>query len=138
MKITGSGPVQTAGVRRKTQTGGTSGPAFSDALSSDNAVRGGSAPADVAPANALLSVQEVDDPLVGRRRAVKRGEDILERLDEIRHGLLIGSIPGERLTQLLAIVRGQQGRVTDPRLREVLAEIELRASVELAKLGRMG
>lgn len=138
MKITGTGPIQTSVVRRKSQPGRAAGAGFAGALASDGAVRGAAAPAEVAPASALLAAQEVDDPLVGRSQAVRRGEDILERLDEIRHGLLIGSIPRERLNQLLAIVRRQQGRVSDPRLREVLAEIELRASVELAKLGRLG
>lgn len=138
MKITGTGPIQNASARRKAQPGRADGSAFAGALSSDRAVRAAVPPAEVPAASALLAVQEIDDPLAGRRQAMKRGEDILERLDEIRHGLLIGAIPSERLNQLLAIVRGQQDRVTDPRLREVLAEIELRAAVELAKLGRLG
>ena len=76
------------------------------------------------------------DPLDGRRRAVKRGEDILERRDELRHGLLIGAFPPAKLDNLLGVIRQQQTNVTDPHLREILSEIEVRAAVELAKLGK--
>jgi hypothetical protein len=85
----------------------------------------------------LLTVQEVGDPLEGRRRAVRRGEDLLDRLDELHMGLLAGTFPAERLDQLLATVRRRRESVADPGLSEILADIELRASVELAKLGRL-
>ena len=69
-----------------------------------------------------------------RRRMVKYGEDLLDKLDDIRHGLLLGSIPKDKLIALAQMVRSRRGQVTDPRLSAVLDEIELRAEVELAKL----
>jgi len=68
---------------------------------------------------------------------IKHGEDLLEELDELRHGLLIGSFPEEKLNRILAMVKSQKARLADPRLKEIVGEIELRAAVELAKLGRM-
>ncbi len=59
---------------------------------------------------------------------------MLDRLEEIRVGLLTGSIPRDQLEALDRLVREQRGQVADPRLGEILDEIELRARVELAKL----
>jgi hypothetical protein len=84
----------------------------------------------------LLSAQEVGNPLEERRQAIARGEDLLDHLDALRHGLLIGAFPPEKLDNLLNLVRQQQSRVTDPRLSEILGDIEVRAAVELAKLGK--
>lgn len=86
--------------------------------------------------NALLMVQEVGDTGEQKRRAIQRGEDILERLDDLRHGLLVGAFPKEKLNHLLKTIRRQHEQFRDPKLQEILQEIELRAMVELAKLGQ--
>ena len=62
---------------------------------------------------------------------------MLDHLDAIRHGLLLGSIPRDKLNGLLAVVRERRDDVGDPRLAAVLDEIELRAAVELAKLDQL-
>lgn len=136
MKIPGTGPVQTAIARRRGKTAQSKG-AFAGELATDNGVKEATPAKEAASANTLLSIQEVGDSLDGRRRAVKRGEDILERLDELRHGLLVGAYPVEKLDDLLVMVRRQQSSVADPKLRAILADIEIRAAVELAKLGRI-
>lgn len=137
MKISGSGPVQTTPIRRRDAASRSSG-AFANELAGDIATREAAAPAEPPSIGTLLSIQEVGDPLTERRQAVRRGEDLLERLDELRHGLLIGAYPKEKLDQLLVLVRRQRNRVVDPRLQEVLCDIELRAAVELAKMGKTG
>ena len=50
-------------------------------------------------------------------------------------GLLAGRIPTHLLNELVLALRERRPEFTDPRLGEILDEIELRASVELAKLG---
>jgi hypothetical protein len=135
MKISGTGPVQTPAIRRRDQTSRSSG-TFAGQLTGDSAAREATAPAEVADVGSLLSLQEVADPLAGRRQAIRRGTDLLDRLDELRHGLLVGAFPAEKLDQLLILVRRQQNSVADPRLREILADIEIRAAVELAKMGK--
>ena len=135
MKIPGTGPVQATTARRRGQTAQSSG-AFAGELAADNGVKEAAPATAVASAGTLLSVQEVGDSLDGRRPAVKRGEDILDRLDELRHGLLIGAFPPAKLDNLLVMIRQQQSNVADPNLREILTEIEVRAAVELAKLGK--
>jgi hypothetical protein len=138
MKITGTGSLQSsAPIRRKGTVGRSGATSFAGELTDDSPVQGSSGLGDVGGVSTLLTVQEIGDPIAERKRAVRRGQDMLDRLDELRHGLLMGSFPAEKLDSLLATVRRQHDRVADPRLREVLREIELRAAVELAKLGRM-
>lgn len=136
MKITGpAGPnqVQSRGAARRGRTGDGS---FTSALASETpAAQGSSTAAPTSAVDALLALQEVDQAGGGRKRAVRRGNDLLDRLEEIRIGLLTGQISRERLQQLARLAREGRPAIDDPRLAEVLAEIELRAEVELAKLG---
>jgi hypothetical protein len=145
MKVSGIGTTAGAGQSRKTaKTDKTSAGGFADklaetfeAVEESHAV---DAPAAVGGIDALLAAQAVGDVLDGaeRRRLVKYGEDLLDKLDDIRHGLLMGSIPKEKLIALAQMVRTRRGHVTDPRMSAVLDEIELRAEVELAKLSIRG
>jgi hypothetical protein len=135
MKIPGTGPVQATTARRRGQPARSSG-AFAGELAADKGVKESAPAREVVSAGMLISAQEIGDPLDSRRRAVKRGEDILDQLDELRHGLLLGAYSSAKLDNLLVMIRRQQTSVTDPKLREILAEIEVRAAVELAKLGK--
>jgi hypothetical protein len=105
---------------------------------------GGSAPsrpAQVAnaeamtPLDALLALQSVDDPLLARRRTVRRGRALIDALDAVMGDLLLGRVAEGRLNQLVALV-GQVRDPTDPELDALIDDIELRARVELAKFGR--
>jgi hypothetical protein len=84
---------------------------------------------------ALLALQAVDDLVLTRRKAVRRGRQMLDTLDEVKADLLAGRVSEGRLNQLLALV-GQARERTQPGLDSVLDEVELRARVELAKFGR--
>ena len=85
----------------------------------------------------LLAVQETNPDGRGRgKQGAERGEDLLSRLERIRDGLLLGAIPESELRDLATSIKATRERkFTDPRLGEILDEIELRARVELAKLG---
>ena len=135
MKIPGTGPVQPTTARRRTQSARSAG-SFAGELAVDSGVKEARPAADVTSISTLLSVQEVGDPLNGRRRAIKRGEDLLDKLDDLRHGLLTGAFSPAKLDDLLVVIRQQQANITDPKLREILSDIEVRAAVELAKLGK--
>lgn len=91
-----------------------------------------------APA-AILAIQEVDgveDATARRTRAIRRGERLLDLLDGLRHGLLDGRIPAATLRMLRSTLL-ERVEVEEPELAAVLAEIDLRAAVELAKLERV-
>ena len=57
---------------------------------------------------------------------------------KIRHALLSGGLPESRLNALSQVVQSRREEVDDPRLVEILDEIDLRAQVELAKLSPRG
>ena len=91
--------------------------------------------APVQGVDALLAIQEVEDATTGGRhaRAQQWGGEVLDRLEAIRMGLLAGGIPVNELQNIANLVTKQREMVSDPRLQEILDEIELRARVELAK-----
>ncbi len=82
----------------------------------------------------MLSLQEVSDEEVVPRQAVKRGRLTLDALDDLRNSLLMGTLSPHLLGQMDKLVRDQREATTDPRLNEILDDIELRAAVDLAKL----
>lgn len=90
---------------------------------------------DVAGVDALLALQGVEDPVFAKRKAVKRGHTLLDELDELKADLVAGQVSEGRLGRILALVSQARDRV-DPRLDQLIDDIELRARVELAKLGR--
>ncbi|MDF2799168.1 MAG: flagellar assembly regulator FliX [Devosia sp.] len=91
--------------------------------------------APVASLSALLALQAVEDPLQGRRKAVRRGASMLDQMDAIKADLLVGQVSVSRLDQLIGLIAEERGR-SEPGLDEVLDDIELRVRVELAKFGR--
>ena len=136
MKIANTGPVGSSPAQRSRRTSG-SGSAFAGQVQNDAPVRSVAPPAGLSGVNGLLTVQEIADPLEEKRRAIQHGEDLLDHLDELRHGLLTGRFPKAGLSRILTMVQDRSPQVTDPALREILQEIELRAAVELAKLGQI-
>ncbi len=137
MKVYGPGASSPSNIHRvKKSASGKAGSGFVSELdkgAEDASVAPASGVSQVAAVNSLLSLQEVPDSLEKKRRLVRRGADILDRLDEIRLGLLDGAIPRGTLTRLLQEVQLKRETVDDPGLLEALDAIELRARVEIAK-----
>ena len=137
MKIDPTTPVRTSPTRRTRRAqGGGNGASFASQVAEPDtatapSVAGSSAPVAVNP---LLAVQEVADATSGAAKSKAQGEAILDRLDDIKMGLLAGFIPRDRLEDLVRLVRNRQAKAADDALEDVLDAIELRAQVELAKL----
>lgn len=114
----------------------SSGSAFAAALESLPS-SGERVPAQVSgaePAGLLLSIQEVGEvDIEERRRASRRGGNILDELESLRRDILAGVLTPERLAAVSASLRSRGEAIADPLLRDVMEEIELRAEVELAK-----
>ena len=135
MKITGTSPIRSGGIRRGGKTARAGDENFADHLTAEQpTIARTPASGPAAPVDALIALQEVPDATADRKRAVGRGHDLLDRLDEIRHGLLIGALPADRLLCLSEQLRLRQAVANDNGLAEILREIELRVAVELAKL----
>ncbi|MBL8832188.1 MAG: flagellar assembly protein FliX [Rhodospirillales bacterium] len=131
------GPRSVGGTRSTGRAVGAKGSDFAKLL--DDAGKGTDAVGAAAPAHAvgaILGAQEVEDSTQspGNGRARQRASDMLDKLDALRAGLLAGTMSRGALMDLAQMVRARPEAGTDPRLREILGEIELRAAVELAKL----
>ena len=61
-------------------------------------------------------------------------DTLLEKLEEIRDGLLLGYISKDKLIEISRYVRETKINTADEKLAELIGEIELRVEVELAKL----
>lgn len=84
--------------------------------------------------DALLALQGEEGPTERRKRAAKRGGLALDALDELKVGVLSGALEPATLTRLRAVTAGLRDGSGDPGLDQVLAEIELRVEVEIAKM----
>ncbi len=133
MKVTGpSGSSPAAGGRPARATGGFAMPATA-----------GAAPASVAAAttaahgvsdvSSLMALQGVESATERRRRAVRRGGGLLDRLDELKVALLSGEAGEAALERLGRSLREERPEDPDPALTGLLEQIDLRAAVELAK-----
>ena len=133
MKVTGSsGTTSTPSSRPAKAAGG----GFS--LPSGGAAAAGAAAAaastgGVAGVSALMALQGVEDPVERRRRAIRRGGGLLDRLDELKLAMLAGQNGGDVLANLARAAREARPDSADPGLNAVLDQIDVRAAVELAK-----
>lgn len=88
--------------------------------------------ADMIFAAQTASVDDEEREL--RKKQLSRGNSLLEKLEEIRDGLLCGYIAKDRLIEIARLVREKKMTAQDERLNQIIEEIELRVEVELAKL----
>lgn len=102
------------------------------------AATGAHAPAastTLAGLDAVLVLQgEADTPQERRRRSARRGHDLLDGLDRLKAALLSGRVATHELRAIAGRLSERAASSGDPRLDGLIADIELRAAVELAKL----
>ncbi|RZJ00657.1 MAG: flagellar assembly regulator FliX [Brevundimonas sp.] len=134
MKVTGAtgpsapqGQSRAAGVAGGFSVGGASGAAPAQATTAASSLSG------VSDVSALMALQGVEDPTERRRRAIRRGGGLLDRLDELKMALLSGQAGDGSLERLARTLREERPTDADPTLNSLLDQIDLRAAVELAK-----
>ncbi|MFN3559419.1 MAG: flagellar assembly protein FliX [Brevundimonas sp.] len=133
MKVTGaSGPTASSGSRPAQAAGGFSVPGAGGAAPA-SAPAAASAMSGVAGMNALMALQGVETATERRRRAVRRGSGLLDRLDELKLALLSGEAGEGALERLGRTLKEERPDDADPALTSLLDQIDLRAAVELAK-----
>ncbi len=135
MKVTGPNGISSPGVGQgaKRPSGqGFSLPAMDDASGATGVNRAAGA-SPVGSLDALIALQQVDEPLERRRRAIQRGGRLLDMLDRLKLALLGDELGESELRALAAAVREQRSATSDPGLEALLDQIETRAAVELAK-----
>lgn len=131
MKVTGPGPISSQTPQRTARSeGGFSVSKGSGGGSAATPVAGAASVGSVA---ALLALQEEDGPLERRRKAIRRGNGLLDRLDAVKVALLNGGDGALALQALAKAAAEERHGDPDQALQEILDHIETRAAVELAK-----
>jgi Class II flagellar assembly regulator len=137
MKIAGTGPINTPSLRRRDKARDVQKGGFASELSHGTRAAGAPGSGQVESISSLLAAQELDEePQNNRKSAIDQAELLLDKLDQLRHRLLVGTVSSRQLSDLVTAAGRRRDRFIDPRIREILDEIELRASVELAKMGQ--
>ena len=120
-----------ASARRSNSTGFSLGD-----ISTATETRSASAPRAASGIDALLALQGIEDSTEKRKRSVARGRNALDLLDDLKIGLLSGSLDSSMASRLRAVATDLKSSSGDPGLDQVLSEIDLRVEVELAKAGQ--
>lgn len=136
MEIKGTSRVETAAIRRKTVSASAGG-SFTVADTPEAHAQIVAGPGPIAALDSILALQDMGDASDGRSKGLAHGEQLLDILDAVRDGLLAGGIPRTTLNRLAVAVTRRHDVFADPKLQDVLDQIELRAHVELAKLEQM-
>ena len=116
-------------------SGGESFSAYlSETMKPKSAPVGGSVGINIA--DGVLAAQMVNGEEEKERRKllVKRGQTLLEKLEEIRDGLLMGYISRDRLIEISRPLKDNRYQSDDPRLQHILSGIELRVDVDFSLL----
>ena len=140
MKVSGPGSNTPVNLRRSEKKGGA-GSGDSTFNVSDSAGDGDAAPItggqQMSPVASLIALQEVGTASDGRSKGLGRGRDILDLLEQVRLGLLLGKVPESQIRRLITALESRKQSFGDPELDQILKEIETRAAVELAKFDRI-
>lgn len=133
MKVTGpSGPTPSATPRTSSRAANFS-VAASGASSPSVATTSAAPLSGVSGLSSLVALQGVDNPLERRRRAIRRGSGLLDRLDELKLAMLGGETGHSALERLSRTLQEEREDDPDEGLKDLLDQIDLRAAVELAK-----
>ena len=143
MKISKVGSAKKSASTKKTKSTAKTGE-FADQVRGAAAASGVEGPHGVEGAgpvgavDSIIAVQEVPNATDGRSKGVliQYGDDLLNRLDDLRLAILDGVLSKDMLTELAHNLRQKRQNSDDPRLNDVIDEIELRVEVEVAKLTR--
>ncbi len=89
----------------------------------------------VSSLDSLMALQGIESPTERKKRAVTKGRKALDVLDDLKIGLLDGSVTPSTLARLKVAADGLSEETGDPGLDSVMSEIGLRVAVEIAKAG---
>ncbi|WP_181707491.1 flagellar assembly protein FliX [Chthonobacter rhizosphaerae] len=128
------GPQAGGATRRAAMAGGSFAPATAEP---EARPMGGAHAPVLAGLDALIALQSVEDdlPRQRRRRTVRKGNELLDVLEEIKLAFLGGGLSGTALDRAAALLVSLEPS-GDPGLDSLIEDIALRAEVELAKQGR--
>ena len=123
-----------AGVKRSSGNRVVASSDFDSLLISEQKIDAVAATNRISSVDAVVGLQEITGDNTDERGAKNRANLILDKLEDIRMGLLMGQIPKSNLEELSKILILARENSIDSNLLEIIEDIELRAKIELAKL----
>ena len=123
-----------SGVKRSSVSRGVANSDFDSLLISEQKIDAVAATNRISSVDAVVGLQEITGDNTDERGAKNRANLILDKLEDIRMGLLMGQIPKSNLEELSKILILARENSIDSNLSEIIEDIELRAKIELAKL----
>jgi hypothetical protein len=141
MKVTKTDTSKGVSSARKAKRTADDDGGFADALrevSGAEATEHVQATGGMGAVSSILAVQQTADATDHKSRGLmlNYGNDLLDQLDRIRLSMLSGSISKDRLQDLARRLRERKSLSDDPKLNDLIAEVELRVEVEIAKFTR--
>ena len=123
-----------AGVKRSSGSRGAASSDFDSLLISEQKIDAVATSNRISSVDSVVALQEITGDNTDERGAKSRANLILDKLEDIRMGLLMGQIPKSNLEELSKILILARENSIDSNLLEIIEDIELRAKIELAKL----
>ena len=123
-----------AGVKRSSGSRGVASSNFDSLLISEQKIDDVATTNRISSVDAVVALQEITGDNTDERGAKNRANLILDKLEDIRMGLLMGQISKSNLEELSKILIVARENSIDANLQEIIEDIELRAKIELAKL----
>ena len=119
---------------KKSSSGADFSSYLRETLKSDNAPVSGVGGISVSEAVFAAQLADNIEEKEKKKKLIKRGNFLIEKLEDIRQALLNGYISMNKLIEISRFVKEQKFDCNDVKLMEIITEIELRVEVELAKL----
>lgn len=118
--------------------GGVAGASAAGAKSGVAAMSGPTSVASLMALQGVEGVEGVEGPLERRRRAIRRGHRLLDRLEALKLAHLAGQGDADALRALSQTGGEDRPDSEDANLNAVLDQVDLRVAVELAKAAVAG
>ncbi|MBK6897085.1 MAG: flagellar assembly protein FliX [Alphaproteobacteria bacterium] len=136
MKVEGPKKSQSTSQSRKSSASGADSVDFSQYIKSGQEASSVSTARAITNVDSLLAVQAAEDPTerAARRRMQDRSDKIIDGLEKIRIAMLNGTLTVGHMIDIADIVASHREKIQDPKLTDIMDEIDLRAQVELAKM----
>jgi len=134
MKVDQTSRNSLAGVKRSSGSRGVASSDFDSLLISEQKIDDVATTNRLSSVDAVVALQEITGDNTDERGAKNRANLILDKLEDIRMGLLMGQISKSNLEELSKILIVARENSIDANLLEIIEDIELRAKIELAKL----
>ncbi|MCB1840432.1 MAG: flagellar assembly protein FliX [Alphaproteobacteria bacterium] len=136
MKVEGPKKSQSASQSKKSSASGADSVDFSQYIKSSQESPSVATAKAITNVDALLAVQAAEDPTerAARQRMQDRSDKIIQGLEKIRLAMLSGDLTVGHMIDIADVVASHRERIQDPKLTDIMDEIDLRAQVELAKM----